>query len=49
MVMFPLKCTLMPYLPQMCLKLSTTPFVYGMTTCPTVELGPGLGVFVLAP
>ena len=39
MVVLPLKCTCIPYLPQMCLKLSTIPFVYGITTCPTVALG----------
>ena len=39
MVELPLKCTFIPYLPQPCLKLSTSPFVYGTTTCPTVDLG----------
>ena len=42
MVVLPLKCTCIPYLPQMCLKLSTIPFVYGTTTCPTVDLGFGM-------
>ena len=31
----------------MCLKLSTSPFVYGITTCPTVELGLELVVVVV--
>ena len=39
MVVLPLKCTCIPYLPQMCLKLSAIPFVYGISTCPTVDLG----------
>ena len=47
MVVFPLKCTLIPYLPQMCLKLLTVPCVYGMTTCPMVLVGPGLVLVVL--
>ena len=38
-VVLPLKCTCIPHLPQMCLKLSTIPFVYGITTCPTVDVG----------
>ena len=38
MVVLSLKCTCMPYLPQMCLILSTVLFVYGMTTCPTMDL-----------
>ena len=39
MVVLPLKCTCILYLPQMYLKLSAIPFVYGITTCPTVDLG----------
>ena len=31
----------------MCLKHSTSPFVYGITTCPTVELGVELVVVVV--
>ena len=38
MVVLPLKWTCLPYLPQMCLILSKIPLVYGMTTCPTVDL-----------
>ena len=34
MVLIPLKCTWIPYLPQTCLILSEVPFVYGMTMCP---------------
>ena len=49
MVVLPLKCTFIPYLPQMCLKLSTNPFVYGTTTCPTVELGIEMDESWLAP
>ena len=36
MVVFPLKCTCIPYLPHMCLMLSAVPLVYGMTVCPMV-------------
>ena len=35
-----LKCSCIPYLPHVCLKLSARPFVYGMTTYATVDLGP---------
>ena len=38
MVVLPLKWTCMPYIPQMCWILSAIPLVYGMTTCPTVDL-----------
>ena len=48
-VVLPLKCTCISYLPQMYLKLSTSPFVYGITTCPTVELGLAVVGVVLAP
>ena len=34
MVVFPLKCTCIPYLLHICLMLSAVPFVYGMTICP---------------
>ena len=37
-VVFPLKCTCIPYLPHVCFILSAIPFVYGMTMCPTVAL-----------
>ena len=37
-VVFPLKCACIPYLPHVCFILSAIPFVYGMTTCPTVVL-----------
>ena len=46
-VVFPLKFTLMPYLPQMCFKLSDVPCMYGMTTCPMVLMGPGFVLVVL--
>ena len=46
-VVLPLKCTCIPYLPHMCLKLSASSFVYGITTCPTVELGLELVVVVV--
>ena len=49
-VVLPLISTCIPYFPHMCLKPSTSPFVYGITTCPTVELGLELVVVVvLAP
>ena len=38
MVVFPLKCTCIPYLLHMCLILSAVPLVYGMTICPMVFL-----------
>ena len=34
MVVFPLKCTCIPYLPHMCFILSAVPLVYGMAICP---------------
>ena len=34
MVVFPLKCTCIPYLPHMCFILSAVPLVYGMTISP---------------
>ena len=34
MVVFPLKCTCMPYLPHICFILSAVPLVYGMTIWP---------------
>ena len=34
MVVFPLKCTCIPYLLHMCFKLSAVPLVYGMTIRP---------------
>ena len=46
-VVFPLKCTCIPYLPHICLKLFTSPFVYDITTCPTVELDHELVVVVV--
>ena len=36
MVVFPLKCTCIPYLLHMCFILSDVPLVYGMTICPMV-------------
>ena len=36
MVVFPLKCTCIPYLLHMCLMLSAVPLVYGMTICPMI-------------
>ena len=36
MVVLPLKCTCIPYLPHVCLILSAIPLVYGMTICPMV-------------
>ena len=36
MVVFPLKCTCIPYLPHMCLILSAVPLVYGITIFPMV-------------
>ena len=48
-VVLPLKCTCIPYLPQMCMKLSASPFVYGITYCPTVELDLVVVVVVLVP
>ena len=39
MVVLPLQCNCIPYLPQMCLKLSAIPFVHGITTWPTMDLG----------
>ena len=47
MVVFPLKCTCMPYLPHMCLILSAVPLVYGMTICPILALLVGLLLVVL--
>ena len=47
MVVFPLKCTCMPYLPHICLILSAVPLVYGMTICPMVLLVALLLVVVL--
>ena len=44
-----LKCSCIPYLPHVCLKLSARPFVYGMTTYATVDLGLELAVVMLAP
>ena len=38
MVVFPLKCTCIPYLPHMCFILSAVPLVYGMTIWPMVFL-----------
>ena len=38
MVVFPLKCTCIPYLLHVCLILSAVPLVYGMTICPMVFL-----------
>ena len=38
MVVFPLKCICIPYLPHMCFILSAVPFVYGMTIWPMVFL-----------
>ena len=38
MVVFPLKCTCIPYLLNVCLILSAVPLVYGMTICPIVYL-----------
>ena len=38
MVVFPLKCTCIPYLLHICLMPSAVPFVYGMTICPIVAL-----------
>ena len=38
MVVFPLKCTCIPYLPHVCFIHLAIPFVYGMTICPTVAL-----------
>ena len=38
MVVFPLKCTCIPYLPHMCFILSAVPFMYGMTIWLTVFL-----------
>ena len=46
-VVLPLKCTCTPYLPHVCLKLSDSPFVYGITTCPTVEMDLELMVVVV--
>ena len=49
MFVLPLKCTFIPHLPQMCLKLSASPFVYGITTCPTVDLGLEMVISWLVP
>ena len=49
MVVLPLKCTWMPYLPQMCLKLLAIPLVYGITTWPIVDLLAGDGIGCLVP
>ena len=38
MVVLPLKCTCIPYLPHMCLILSAVPLVYGMAICPILAL-----------
>ena len=38
MVVFPLKCTCIPYLPHVCFILLAIPFVYGMMICSTVAL-----------
>ena len=38
MMVLPLKCTCIPYLPHICLILLAAPFEYGMTICPTVAL-----------
>ena len=38
MVVFPLKCTCIPYLPHVCLILSAVPLVYGIIICSMVFL-----------
>ena len=48
-VVFPLKCTYMPYLSHVCFILLAIPFVYGMTICPTVALFPCLLFVRLLP
>ena len=47
MVVFPLKCTCMPYLPHMCLILSAVPLVYGMAICSILALLVGLLLVVM--
>ena len=49
MVVLPLKCTWIPELPQMCLKLLAIPLVYGITTWPIVDLLTGQGSGCLVP
>ena len=49
MVLLPLKCTWIPYLPQMCLKLSAIPLLYGITTWPIVDLLAGEGSGCVVP
>ena len=48
-VVLPLKCTCIPYLPCVCFILSAIHFVYGMTICPTVALFPCWLMVVLLP
>ena len=49
MVELPLKWTCIPYLPHTCLMLSPIPFVYGITTWPTVFLLALTLLFCLLP
>ena len=49
MVVLPLKCTWIPYLPQICLKLLAIPLVYDITTWPIVDLLAGEGIGCLVP
>ena len=44
MVVWPLKCTWIPYLQQTCLKLSAIPLVYGITIWPIVDSLAGEGI-----